>query len=97
MKILSQKGSVSNGEYFGDLEVMKVLKFQERVNVVLLVARIYGGVHLGKMCFRLIKEVAEEALTQVPGQIFCLPKPQCTEKKRKTQRMRKGFKGERRW
>ena len=44
------EGSVSNREHFGDLEVMKVLKFQERVNVVLLVVRIYGGVHLGKMC-----------------------------------------------
>ena len=76
------EGSVSNGEHFGDLEVMKVLKFQERVNVVLLVARIYGGVHLGKMRFRLIKEVAEEALTQVPGEIFCLPKPQCSETRR---------------
>ena len=32
------EGSVSNGEHFGDLEVMKVLHFQERVNVVLLVA-----------------------------------------------------------
>ena len=69
------EGSVSNGEHFGDLEVMKVLHFQERVNVVLLVARLYGGIHLGKLRFRIIKEVAEEALSQVPGDILCKPKP----------------------
>ena len=34
------------------------------------------------MCFRLIKLVAEESLTQVPGQIFCLPKPQRTKARR---------------
>ena len=77
-----KEGSVSNGEHFGDLEIMKVLQFQERVNIVAIETRVYGGVHLGRLQFRLIKEVAEEALTQMPGEFFCLPKPQRSENRR---------------
>ena len=76
------EGSVSNGEHFGDLELLKVLQFQERVNAAVLMARIYGGVHLGRLRFRIIKEVAEEALTQQLGEFFCMPKPQRQDNRR---------------
>ena len=77
-----KEGSVSNGEHFGDLELLKVLQFQERVNAAVFVARVYGGVHLGRLRFRIIKEVAEEALTQQPGEFFCMPKPQRQDNRR---------------
>ena len=75
-------GSVSNGENFGDLKVMKELVFQDKVNVVVLVARRYGGIHLGNARFDIIKAVTEEALAKVPADIFCVPKPQRSENRR---------------
>ena len=85
-----KQGSVSNGEHFGDLEVMKVLVFQERVNVVLFVAYQYGGIHLGRCRFQLIEDVAEEALSQVQTQFHYELKPQWTENRRGRGRGRGG-------
>ena len=71
-----KQGSVHNGEVFGDLEIMKVLIFQERVNIVVLVSRLYGGVHLGRLRLQMIKGITEEMITQIPAEIFAVPKYQ---------------------
>ena len=60
-----QQGSTSNGEHFGDLELMKVLVNHNYVDVVVFCARHYGGILLGhnrlvniktlqKKCFKIL-------------------------------------------
>ena len=67
------QGSVSDGEHFGDLEILELLKRKERANVVIFVSREYGGVHLGRRRFQIIKQVAETVLDHVGGKH--LPQP----------------------
>ena len=77
-----QQGSVSNGEHFGDLEVMRVLEEQHKVNVAVFVARQYGGIPLGKNRFKHIKDVTEEALAKVDPPVLVIaksPKPARTD------------------
>ena len=69
------QGSVSNGEHFGDVEVMKVLESHNYVNIVVFIARHYGGICLGKLRLTLIKQVTEEALAKMSPMVYVLPKP----------------------
>ena len=67
------QGSVSDGEHFGDIEILELLKKKERANVAIFVSREYGGVHLGRRRFQIIKQVAETVLDHVGGKH--LPQP----------------------
>ena len=68
--------STSNGENFGDQELLKILEEANNVNVALFVARHYGGILLGNDRFKQIREVASEALAEVHAMVYEVPKTQ---------------------
>ena len=71
-----QQGSVSNGEHFGDLELLKVLVNHNYVDVVVFCAWHYGGILLGRNRLVNIKTTAEEVLLILNRMTFIPPKEQ---------------------
>ena len=71
-----QQGSTSNGEHFGDLELLKVLVNHNYVDVMVFCARHYGGILLGRNRLVNIKTTAEEVLLNVNPMTFIPPKEQ---------------------
>ena len=68
-----QQGSADDGEFFCDLQIRDVLKEKRAVNIVVFVTHEYKGIHIGKVCFRLVREAVEEVLTRIDCQIQPLP------------------------
>ena len=73
-----KQGSTSNGEHFGDLELMKVLEACNNVNVMVFCAQHYGGLLLGWQRSKYIREMVEEALEAANPMTFVPPKNQHT-------------------
>ena len=71
-----QQGSVSNGEHFGDLELLKVLVNHNYVDVVVFCAWHYGGILLGRNRLVNIKTTTEEVLLILNPMTFIPPKEQ---------------------
>ena len=63
----TKHGGVHDGEYFGDLEILDILKNKEKAIMAVFVSRVYGGIHLGRKRFQLIKEVATEVIEMMKG------------------------------
>ena len=66
------QGSVHDGEYFGDLEVLETMKRKEKADIAVFVVREYGGIHLGKKRFQIIQDVAVEVIDKMKGKFVQL-------------------------
>ena len=60
-----REGCSSDKEHFGDLEILKILKTANLLDIAVFVAREYGGVHLGNAHFKIIHEVATKAIQEM--------------------------------
>ena len=60
-----REGCSSDKEHFGDLEILKILKTANLLDIAVFVAREYGGVHLGNARFKIICEVATKAIQEM--------------------------------
>ena len=56
-----------DGEYGGGERLVALLKHSDSFNVILIVSRWYGGIHLGNARFKCISQAAKSALTQLPA------------------------------
>ena len=57
-----QTGYFDDGEWTAGSILSSVLRSKEVSNAVLIVTRKFGGVHLGKKRFELLKHVANEVI-----------------------------------
>ena len=56
------QGCAHDRAYYGDQEIIQTLRKAKAINVVVFVARLYGGIHLGGAHFDAISEITNEVL-----------------------------------
>ena len=54
------------GEHGAGRNLLQMLNEQEVYNKAIFVLREYGGIHLGQLCFALLKQVVATALSRLP-------------------------------
>ena len=65
-----KQGGSSDKEYYGDQEVLKIIKRKHAVNVAVFIARDYGGVPLGPIRFKIIRALAGEVLEELEPEVI---------------------------
>ena len=76
-----KEGGSNDREYYGDREILKVIKAKHAVNVAIFVAREYGGVPLGARHFEIIRSVATDAINDLdPATISADKEPIATQR-----------------
>ena len=83
-----QEGCTDDGEYYGDQEMLKVMKIANVVNTAVFVAREYGGHHIGKDRFKIIAEVTTKALQEMEPETYSIPSQQTRPKGQRGHRPR---------
>ena len=84
-----QEGCTPDKEYFGDLEMLNVMKVANVVNTAVFVSREYGGKHLGKQRFTIIRDVTTKALQEMSPDTYSVPSQQTRPKARRSPRHRR--------
>ena len=64
-KLGDLEGSCDDGECFGDLQIMKLIKKQKMNNVAIFVTRTKGETNLGSRRFEIIREVVSDVLQRL--------------------------------
>ena len=63
-------GGSNDREYYGDQEILKIIKYKHAVNLAVFVTREYGGVPLGPKRFEIIRNIATQAIEDLEPEII---------------------------